>query len=350
MLCRFSQLTISAACTLSCMIGSASADNSVEQFFRGKTINIYIGSAVGGGFDNYARLLARHLGKYIPGHPVIIPQNMPGAGSNKAAGYVFTQAAKDGTAIGAIQPGAVLQPLLSEQPVRHDPSKFIFLGSATNDVFLCFLRSDVPVKSFAETFTKEVIIGAAGEGATLHDFPVMLDNILGTKLRLVTGYAGSHEVTMAIERGEVQGMCGMGWSSLNIQHADWTTNGTITIIAQEDLKGQPEVNKMGVPLTVEFAKNGDDRQVMELIYSQNLFGRPYVLPPGVPAERVGVLRDAFIAAFQDKDLLNEARTARFDIAPMSGKDLQTLVAKLYALPATISRRAKQSMVYIPPAR
>lgn len=341
---------IAAVFIVWCAASPALAEDLVEQFFRGKIVNIYIGTAVGGGFDSYARLLARHLGKYIPGNPTVIPQNMPGAGSNKAAGYVFTQAAKDGTAIGAIEPGAVLQPLLSDEQVRHDPSKFIFLGSATNDVFVCFVRTDALVKSFKETFTQEVTIGASAPGATLRDFPVMLDNVLGTKLRLVTGYAGSHEVTMAIERGEVQGMCGMGWTSLKMQHPDWITNGTITIIAQEDLKGQPEANKMGVPLTVEFAKTDEDRQVMELIYGQNQFGRPYVLPPGVPAERVAALRKAFIAALQDKELLAEAEKARFEIAPMSGEDLQALVAKLYAFPAKISERARQSMIYRPPAK
>jgi tripartite-type tricarboxylate transporter receptor subunit TctC len=149
-------------------IGSRDADrDAVEQFYRGKTINIYVGSAVGGGgYDGYARLLARHLGKYIPGNPIILPQNMPGAGSNKAAGFVYGQAPKDGTAIGAIQPGAVLAPLLSDQPVQHDSKKFIYLGSANSDVYLCFVRADAPVKSFAETFTREVILGASAEGAT----------------------------------------------------------------------------------------------------------------------------------------------------------------------------------------
>src|SRR5262249_14932240 len=148
-------------------------------------------------------------------NPQVVPQNMPGAGSNKAAAFIFNQAPKDGTAIGAIQPGAVLAPLLSDQPVQHDPKKFIMLGSANSDVYLCFVRSDAPVKSFKDVCTHGGVLGAGAEGATLRDLPVMLDNILGTKFRLVTGYAGSHEVTLAIEKGEVQGMCGMGWVSLS---------------------------------------------------------------------------------------------------------------------------------------
>jgi tripartite-type tricarboxylate transporter receptor subunit TctC len=323
--------------------------DAVAQFYRGKTINIYVGSAVGGGYDGYTRLLARHLGKYIPGNPAIVPQNMPGAGSNKAAGFVYAQAPKDGTVIGAIQPGAVLAPLLSDQPVQQDSRKFIYLGSVNSDVYLCFVRADAPVKSFQETFTREVILGASAEGATLRDLPVMLDNVLGTKFRVVTGYAGSHEVTLAIEKGEVHGMCGMGWVSLSMEHPDWVPGGRMRILAQEDLKGHPELNRMGVPRTIDFAKTDEDRQVMELIYSQNVFGRPYVLPPGVPGERVAALRAAFMAALADKALLEEAAKMRFEVGPLSGEDLQAMTSRLFALPARISERAKLSLIYKPPS-
>jgi tripartite-type tricarboxylate transporter receptor subunit TctC len=337
------------ASTAAAQTGYRDADrDAVEQFYRGKTINIYVGSAVGGGYDGYARLLARHFGKFIPGNPIVVPQNMPGAGSNKAAGFVYGQAPRDGTAIGAIQPGAVLAPLLSDQPVQHDSKKFIYLGSANSDVYLCFVRADAPVKSFAETFTREVILGASAEGATLRDLPVMLDNVLGTKFRLVTGYAGSHEVTLAIEKGEVHGMCGMGYVSLSMEHPDWVSSGRMRILAQEDVKGHPEVNRMGVPRTIEFAKTDEDRQVMELIYSQNVFGRPYVLPPGVPSGRVAALRRAFMAALTDKDLLAEAAKMRFDVGALSGEDLQAMTSRLFALPARISERAKLSLIYKPP--
>jgi tripartite-type tricarboxylate transporter receptor subunit TctC len=338
--------TAAAAC-LFAGAASANAQESVEQFYRGKTVNIVVGSAVGGGFDGYARMVARHLGKHVPGNPVVVVQNMPGAGSNKAASFVALQAPKDGTTIGAIQPGAVVQPLVSDQAVPHDPSKFIMLGSGSYSVYLCMLRSDAPAKSFEETFTKEVIIGTSGEGSTLREMPIMLTNVLGAKLRLVSGYAGSREVLIAIERNEVHGICGMGWSSIAMQQREWIRNGTLKIIAQEDLKGHPEVNKMGVPLTISFAKTKEDSQVMEMMYSQSLFGRPYVLPPETPPERVTALRQAFMAALADKELLAEAERSGFDIGPMSGEDLQALVAKLYALPPEVIERAKQSLIYKP---
>src|SRR6266540_833330 len=188
---------------------AAPAQEPVEAFYRGKIVTITVGSAVGGGYDTYARLVSRHLGKHIPGNPTIVVQNIPGAGSNKAASYVALQAPKDGTAIGAIQSGAILQPLISDQPIPHDPSKFVMLGSANRSVYLCVVRSDAPVKSLQEAFEKEVLIGTSGEGATLRELPILLINVLGVKLRLIGGYAGSREIIVAMERNEVQGMCGM---------------------------------------------------------------------------------------------------------------------------------------------
>jgi hypothetical protein len=193
-----------------------------------------------------------------------------------------------------------------------------------------------------------VILGASAEGATLRDLPVMLDNVLGTKFRVVTGYAGSHEVTLAIEKGEIHGMCGMGFVSLAMQHPDWVAGGGMRILAQEDLKGHPALNRMGVPRTIDFAKTDEDRQVMELIYSQNVFGRPYVLPPGVPPERVAALRSAFMAALADPDLLAEAAKMRFEVGGLSGEELQTVTSRLFALPARISEKAKASLIYKPP--
>ncbi len=174
-----------------CVAGSACRAGRVAEFYRGKTVRITVGSAVGGGYDGYARLVGRHFGKHIPGNPTVVVQNIPGSGSNKAASYIAMQAPKDGTAIGAIQAGAIVQPLRSDQQMPHDPSKFIMLGSASSGVYLCLVRADAPVTTFAETFTNEVLIGTSGEGATLRELPILLVNVLGVKLRLIGGYAGS---------------------------------------------------------------------------------------------------------------------------------------------------------------
>ena len=226
---------------LLCLTASAAAQDAIADFYRGKTVRITVGSAVGGGFDGYARLVGRHFSKHIPGNPTVVVQNIPGAGSNKAASYVALQAPKDGTAIGAIQPGAVLQRLHSDQALPHDPAKFTMLGSAATGVYLCLVRSDAPVKTFAETFANEVVIGTSGEGASLRIMPVMLVNVLGVKLRLIGGYAGSNQILLAIERKEVHGMCGMSWSSISMQRGEWLRNGTLRPIVQEDLRGHPEL-------------------------------------------------------------------------------------------------------------
>jgi tripartite-type tricarboxylate transporter receptor subunit TctC len=333
-----------------CLAVNAAPAQDVAGFYRGKTVTITVGSAVGGGFDTYARLVGRHFGKFIPGNPTVVVQNIPGAGSNKAASYVALQAPKDGTAVGALQAVAITQPLISDQAVPHDPSKFIMVGSANNSVYFCVIRSDAPVKTFAEAFDKEAIIGTSGEGASLREYPVMLINVLGVKLRLIGGYAGSREIMIAMERNEVQGMCGMDWSSFLTQQRDWITSGFVRLLVQEDLRGHPEMNKLGVPLAIAFAKTEEDRQIMDMIYSQNLFGRPYLLPPGVPADRVAALRGALSAMLQDKTLLAEAEKSGLDIGPMGGEELQALVAKLYALPPKVIERAKQSLIYKAPAR
>jgi tripartite-type tricarboxylate transporter receptor subunit TctC len=340
-------VVFAAACLAA---NAAPAQDAVEAFYRGKTVTITVGSAVGGGFDTYARLVGRHLGKFIPGNPTIVVQNIPGAGSNKAASYVALQAPKDGTVIGAVQAIAITQPLISDQPVPHDPSKFIMLGSANKSVYFCVVRSDAPVKSFQETFDKEAIIGTSSEGATLRDYPIMLINVLGVKLRVIGGYAGSREIMISMERNEVQGMCGMDWSSFLTQQRDWISSGFARLLAQEDLNGHPVMNKMGIQLTISFAKSDEARQVMEMIYSQNLFGRPYVLPPGVPADRVAAVRGAFATMLQDKTLLAEAEKSGLDINPMGGEELQALVGKLYGFPPRVVERAKQSMIYKPQAK
>jgi tripartite-type tricarboxylate transporter receptor subunit TctC len=340
---RSHALVVAAVC-----LAASAACAQDEAFYRGKTVTITVGSAVGGGYDTYARLVGRHLGRHIPGNPTIVVQNIPGAGSNKAASFVALQTPKDGTAIGAIQSGAILQPLISDQPIPHDPSKFVMLGSANRSVYLCVVRADAPVKTFQEAFDKEVIIGTSGEGATLREMPIMLINVLGVKLRIIGGYAGSREIIVAMERNEVQGMCGMDWSSLATQQRNWISSGFVRLLAQEDLQGHPEMNRMGVPLTISFAKTPEDRQIMEMIYSQNLFGRPYLVPPGTPPERVAALRRALAAMLRDPVLLADAERSGLDIGPMGGEELQALVARLYALPSRIIERAKQSLIYKPP--
>ena len=337
---------VAGACVLSA-VSLAAAQESVEQFYKGKQVQIVVGSSPGGGYDTYARLLARHLGDHIPGNPAVVVQNMSGAGSNRAAGYVYSVAPKDGTVAGAIFPGAILQPLLGGPPVQHEPAKFLYLGNANSDVYVCFVRADAPVKEFKDALSTELIVGASGDGATTRDFPVMLNNLLGARFKLVMGYPGSREITLAMERGEVQGVCGIGWTGIEILYPEWFAKGTIKALVQLSVKGHRDLHARKVPTTLEFARNDDERAVMELIYSQGVFGRPFVLPPGVPIDRVTALRKAFMATFADPRLLAEAKKMNFDIEPMSGEDTQTLVTRLYATPANVVEKAKQALTAKP---
>jgi tripartite-type tricarboxylate transporter receptor subunit TctC len=337
-----------AACLVASLAPApARAQDDVAKFYAGRNVDLYIGSTAGGGYDSYARLVARHLGAHIPGHPTVVPINMPGAGSNKLAYFLSSVAPKDGTAFGALMPGAITEPLIGDKPVKDDPRKFNYVGSANNELNICIVRADAPVKTFEETFTHEVRIAASASGGSTRDYPAVLDNILGTKFRLVMGYPGSREMMLALEQGEVQGMCGIALSSFAEAEPDWIPSGKMVVLAQEAIKGDPGLTAKGVPRTLDFAKTSEQKQLLELLYSELQFGRPYVLPPGVPADRVAALRQAFAATMQDPALRADAKRVRLTIDPVSGDDVQALVAKMYATPKPIVDRLKQAMIYKP---
>lgn len=332
-----------AVCAALSLAGPAWADESVAEFYTGKQVTIVIGSSVGGGYDTYARLIARYLGAHIPGHPTVVPVNMPGAGSNRAAYDVYAIAPKDGTTIGAIFSGSVVEPLLGSRPVQHDPSKFVYLGSANDDVFTCFVRAGSSARSFKDAFTSEITLAASQAGGSTVDFPTLSNHILGTRFHVISGYSGTHEMTLAVERGEVDGICGLSWPSLLAQHPDWASNGKVRVLVQEAIKGHPDLDQAHVPLALDFAKTPEDRAVLELVYTQEVFGRPYVLPAGVPADRVAALRTAFMETLRDPALLTEAAKMRLDVKPVSGAEIQALVGKMYAAPKAVIERARHAL-------
>jgi tripartite-type tricarboxylate transporter receptor subunit TctC len=341
-------LAVTVAATL-----PAAAQDSVAQFYKGRQVTVLVGSSAGGGYDIYARLLARHMGKYIPGNPSLIVSNMPGAASNAAVAHIYNVAPKDGTFIGAPQNSAVMDGLFdtllgNARRLRHDVTKLIHVGSATTDHYVCIARADAPVKSFKEALSKELLIGASQTGTSTRDYPAMLNNTAGARIKQVSGYPGTREITLAIEKNEVQGLCGFSWSSLNAQRPDWVKSGFVRVIVQEHDKGNPDVNKMGVPLAVDFATSPENRRIMELVYSSQTFGRPYLLAPDVPADRVAALRKAFMETMKDGDLLAEAQRIGLAIDPISGADLQDLAAKIFATPTAFVEKTKDAMVYRAP--
>lgn len=331
---------------------SARAQEAVADFYRGKSIRFVIGALSGGGNDIYARLVGRYLTKHIPGNPTIVPVNMPGASGHVAAGHIYNVAAKDGTVIGSTTPGVITEPLWAGEAGRDkfkfDPTKMIHLGSAQVATYNCYIRSDAPAKTIQEAMTTEVILGANAEGGSSRDAPVLLNNVLGTKFRIVTGYPGTREILIAMERNEVHGLCGTGWDTMYSQRPDWLAKGFVRVLVQENLDGNPLLDKMGVPRSIDLASTAEARQIIELAYTQQAFGRPYILPPGTPPYRVAALRKAFMAATQDADLLAEAKKLRVEVRPLSGDDIQALVTKMYALPREVVDRTREALTYKPP--
>ncbi len=234
-------------------------------------------------------------------------------------------------------------------PLGRAPGQFIYLGSSSSDVFHCFARTDAPATTIRGALQRELVLGTGNENATTRELPAMMNNLAGTKFRLTAGFASSQEIVFAVERNQVHGACGIGWAGFTALYPYWFDKKLITVTLQLSLKGHPELNAMGVPLAAEFARTKDDRQAMELVLSQGLFGRPYVLPPGVPPERVAALRTAFMAAMTDPALIADAKRTNLDLDAMSGGDIQSLMDSLYALPPGIIERAKQSLIYKPDA-
>jgi tripartite-type tricarboxylate transporter receptor subunit TctC len=324
----------------------ALAQDAIASFYKGRTVTIVVGSSPGGGYDLYGRLIARFMGRHIPGNPQVLVQNMPGAASNVAAAYIYNVAPKDGTVIGAIFMGAVVDQLFGDaKRVTHDTSKFNYIGNANSDAYVCLVRTDAPVQSLGEAFDKELIMGASAEGASTRDFPTLLKNLLGVKFKVVAGYPGTREINLALEKGEVQGACGETWSSVAATYPAWFKDKLVKPLVQESNTGYAELDRMGVPLARQFAKTDEQREILELVYSQTTFGRPYVVAPGVPAERVEALRKAFMETMTDPDLIAEAKRINLDIGPIAGAELQALIAKLYATPAATVEKAKAALVF-----
>jgi tripartite-type tricarboxylate transporter receptor subunit TctC len=338
---NFRSATLAFASVASALCGAAQAQD-VGAFYKGKQMTIVVGSSAGGGYDTYARLVGRHMGKHIPGNPIFIVQNMPGAGGNVSANYLYNVAPKDGTVIGAYQSGVILEPLLGKTPVKHDPSKAIYLGSANDDVYICIARADAAAKSFQDVLKTELIL-AASQSSSTADYPEVINTVLKSKFKPVTGYAGSREISLAIERGEAQGACGLAWPSINVTQPGWFDTGRMKVILQTHATGHPELNAKGVPLAHSFAKTDEDRAMLDLFFSQSRFGRPFVIAPDVPKDRAEALRKAFAETMKDPEARAEAAKFRLDMDPVSAQDVQEEVRKVYASPPAIIAKVKAAL-------
>jgi tripartite-type tricarboxylate transporter receptor subunit TctC len=317
------------------------APASAADFYAGKTIELSVGADAGGGYDIYARTLARNMSRYIPGQPTIIVRNMPGAGSGRAAGYISTLAPRDGTAFAAIMPGAIMDPLLTDHGAAlFDPTKVLYVGTASNDSRVCLTMKPSVTKTFDDALVRKTTIGAISTNDSTRDYAFMHKRTSGAKFDVVTGYKGTVEIGLALERGEVEGACGWGWSSIKSQKPDWLRDNKINVLIQVGLEPNAELTAMSVPPIWKYLKNDQDRRAVELIVSQQVMIRSYIAPPQTPQEQIGILRAAFDATMKDRQFLEDAEKQRLVVEPMSGVKVQELVQKLYATPADIVERAR----------
>lgn len=311
-------------------------------FYKGKSIDLIISTGVGGGLDSNARLLARHLARHIPGEPTIVPKNMPGAGHIRAANFVFSQAPKDGTVIGTFIPIFVVSQLLGRsKSIQFDPAKFNWLASTASSNSTVYTWHTSGVKTFEDAKKKEVQMGGTGVGSYTVIYPLVMNSLLGTKFKVVTGYQSTAEIGLAMERGEIQGRAGNNFNSLKSENAEWLKDGKIDIIVQIGLERDPEFPN--VPLMTDFAKTDDDRAVLKFFSTDVVIGRPFVTAPGVPAERVALLRRAFDEMLKDPAYLADARKARIEVEPVGGAKIQEIVSELVATPSAIIEKAKVAM-------
>jgi tripartite-type tricarboxylate transporter receptor subunit TctC len=323
----------------------AAQAQSVADFYKGKSVELLIGYSGGGGYDVYARLLARHMGRHIPGNPTVVPRNMPGAGSLVLANWLYNVAPKDGTVIGAIGRGTPFDPMLGIEAAKFDPAKFLWLGSMNNEVSVCVSWHTSGITKFDELLQRELVVGGTGPSADTDQFPRITNSVLGTKFRIISGYPGGNDISLAMERGEVGGRCGWSWSSVISTRMNWFKEKKVHVLMQLALEKHKDLPN--VPLVVDLAKTAEQRATLRLIFARQALGRPFLGPPGIPQDRAAALQAAFMATVKDKDFLAEAEKAKLEINPLGGEAVRKIIEESAKTdPAILKRTA--AMIRVEP--
>lgn len=322
-------------------VTAGASATTVEEFFKGRQINIVVGHQSGTGFDLYARSLARYMGSHIPGQPTIVVQNMTGASGLKALNHIANVAPKDGTAFATMVFSAPFEPLMGDGKGQFDATKLLWIGNMDSSVSVFGVSGRSGVKSFDDLFKREVVVGGTGQSGPLNQVPNALNNLLGTKIKVVTGYTGSASVKIAIQRGELEGAAAISLSTLKTQYQDAQAAGDFNLILQVGPAPHPELKD--VPHVYRYAKSEEDKAVFDLIFGVQGLGRAFMGPSEIPADRAAALRSAFMATMKDKALLAEAEKIQLDLNPQSGEEVQAYVSKLYAFPKHIVARAREAV-------
>ncbi|HWG03619.1 MAG TPA: hypothetical protein VG271_01270 [Beijerinckiaceae bacterium] len=327
-----------AVATLAGVSNQIAAADPIADFYRGKKVEVMIGFGSGEAYDTYARILAKYMQKYLPGNPLFVPEDMPGAGSLNAANTIYNIAPKDGTAFGTTHRFVPLMPLLGVQGPKFDPLKYTYIGSMNRENTLCISWKGSGIDTIQDAVTHEFTVGTTGAGAELTTFNSTLSHLLGLRLKVVSGYQTSLEVDLAMSRGEVQGRCGVSYGTLKNTEPDWLANNKVDILLQLGLSKDPELPN--VPLFGDLVKDQRDRQALQLMLAPAEIGRPFFGPPDIPAERTAALRTAFDAATKDPQLIEEAAKQRLGVSPVSGADMQALIERAYRSPQPVIDRAR----------
>ncbi len=319
------------------LVGALALPSAAEaqDFYKGKTVNFLIGSAAGGGYDTYSRLISTHIGRHLPGNPTVVPQNLPGAGSIRAANQLYNVAAKDGTVIGMVDQALYLNQILGTPELKADARKYNWIGRILSNSAVLFAWHTAEVKTADDAFKHQLIISTTGAASKLNW--TVMNNVLGTKFKIITGYSGTNESRLAMERREVDALS-MPWSLLKNEGAEWLKDKKINLLLQTGTDKHPELQNL--PRMIDLAKTDEDRQLMELFSSPSTIGRSVVAPPGVPAERVADLRKAFMAAIKDPALLADVERSKLELDPLSGEELQKAISGGGDFPEKLIERAR----------
>ena len=311
----------------------------VEDFYKGRNVTLVVGYSVGGGYDAYARLLGRYFGKHIPGNPSVVPEQMTGAGSLRSANFIYSVAAKDGSVFGTFSRSMGISPLVDK--AEFDSRKFTWLGSVTDDNTTCVTWNTSQIKNWDDFLTKPSKFGGEGAGADPDIWTLLYKNVFGAKAQLVSGYPGTNDTVLAMERGEIDGLCGISWSTIKSRHPEWLTSHSVNIIVQAALKKEPEISS--VPLATELTKTPEQLQIIKLLLVSQAMARPFAAPPGLPADRKAALLSAFDATMKDADFLAEAQKLNFDVRPVSATTIDAMLAEVYQTPKDVIARATKAI-------
>jgi tripartite-type tricarboxylate transporter receptor subunit TctC len=332
---RTTRALVCAALFTAALTAPGAADE-IADFYRGRNMDLQIGSGAGGGNDLWGRVVGRHIGRHIPGGPTIVPKNMPAAGSLALANFLYNAAPQDGSVIGMILRGIPFEPLFEGQGVQFDPLKFNYVGSPSRDLSNCAVWHTHPAKTAKDMFERETVFGSTGAGNESHIFPLILEKLIGMKARIIKGYKGSQDMLLAVEKRELDGIC-IGTESL--RRSSQFQSGNIRIILQMATEKDPSLGDL--PLVTDFAKTPADRAALDLIFARVDLGRPFVAPPGVPAARVQALRTAFMATTADSEFRKEAEKLGFEINATPGDKLEALVRNAYRTPKDVVKRTAE---------